>query len=66
MRGFWIDIRQEGEGVKIVVGKQCEVEGFMSRTWNSNPYDSWPPKHVAFAAFGKKIKYKFCLIPQEN
>ena len=61
MRRFWIDIKKEGDGVKIDVGKGSEVSGFMSRSWNSNPYNSWPPTHVAFAAWNSKMEYKFCL-----
>ena len=64
MRIFWIDIREEGAGVRIDVGKGTEATGFMSRTWDTNPYPSWPPTHVAFAAlgYGKEIEYKFCLM----
>ena len=51
--------------MKIAVGKGSEVEGFMSRAWNNNPYGSWPPRYVAFAAFGTEIQYKFCL-PNEQ
>ena len=61
MRRFWIDIRKEGDVVKIEVGKGAEVTGFMSRTWDSNSFNSWPPTHVAFAAYGEEINYKFCL-----
>lgn len=70
MRSFWIDIKREGAGVKIDVGKGTEVTGFMSRTWDTmvhtwNPHGSWPPTYVAFAAFvlGPEIEYKFCLSP---
>jgi len=68
MRRFWIDIKREGAGVKIDVGKGTEVTGFMSRTWDTmvhpwNPHGSWPPRYVAFAAFGTEIEYKFCLSP---
>jgi len=70
MRRFWIDIKREGAGVKIDVGKGTEVTGFMSRTWDTNPYGSWPPKYVAFAASPSplpfvptEIEYKFCLSP---
>ena len=63
MRRFWIDIKQEGAGVKIVAGKGTEVTGFMSRTWDTNPHGSWPPRYVAFAAFGTEIEYEFCLRP---
>ena len=66
MRRFWIDIREVGPVVRIVVGKGTEVTGFMSRTWDSNPYGSWPPTYVAFAAYGTEIEYKFCLSPTGN
>ena len=66
MRIFWIDIRKEGDGVRIDVGKGTETTGFMSRTWDTNPYSSWPPTYVAFAAFGKGVEYKFCLRPTGN
>ena len=61
MRRFWIDVRMEGGGVRIEVGEGTEVTGFMSRPWTSNPYNSWPPTHVAFAAWNSKVDYKFCL-----
>ena len=62
MRRFWIDIRKKtNDGVRIVVGKGSELAGFMSRSWDSNRYNSWPPTHVAFAANKSKIEYKFCL-----
>ena len=61
MRIFWTDINKEGNGVRIEVGQGTEVTGFMSRSWDNNPYNSWPPTHVAFAAFGKEINYEFCL-----
>ena len=61
MRKFWIDIMEEGDGVRIEVGQGTEVTGFMSRTWDTNIYGSWPPTYVAFAAFGTEIEYKFCL-----
>ena len=61
MRIFWIDIREEGAGVRIDVGKGTEATGFMSRTWDTNPYSSWPPTYVAFANYQKGIEYKFCL-----
>ena len=61
MRSFWIDIKKEGDGVRIDVGKGTETTGFMSRSWNSNPYNSWPPTQVAFAAWLTKVDYKFCL-----
>ena len=61
MRRFWIDVRKEGYGVKIEVGKGTEIRGFMSRSWDSIGNNSFPPTHVAFAAWGEKIDYKFCL-----
>ena len=61
MRSFWIDIKKEGNGVRIEAGKGTEATGFMSRSWNSNRYNSWPPTQVAFAAWLTKVDYKFCL-----
>ena len=61
MRRFWIDIKKEGNAVTFVVGIGNEVSGFMNRSWDRTRYNSWPPTHVAFAAFGRKIDYKFCL-----
>ena len=66
MRKFWIDIQAEGEGLRIVVGRGEEGEGFMSRSWDQNPAQSWPPTHVAFAAWDKQVDYKFCLLGMEN
>ena len=64
MRKFWIDIMEEGDVVRIEVGQGTEVTGFMSRTWDSNPYNSWPPTHVAFAAWDNPVDYEFCLNQQ--
>ena len=61
MRRFWIVIRNEANDVKIEVGKGTEVRGFMSRSWGSIGNYSWPPTHVAFAAWNSKIDFKFCL-----
>ena len=61
MRKFWIDVRKEGDGVKIEVGKGTEIRGFMSRSWDSIGYNSFPPTHVAFSAWNNKIDFKFCL-----
>ena len=61
MRSFWIDIKKEEDGVRIEVGKGTETTGFMSRFWESNPYNSWPPTYVAFGAWNSKVDYKFCL-----
>ena len=63
MRKFWIDIRRTAndEGVRIVVGKGTELAGFLSRSWERNRYNSWPPTHVAFAAYKSKVDYRFCL-----
>ena len=61
MRRFWIDIRKEANGVKIEVGKGVEVTGFMKRSFDSIGNKSWPPTHVAFAAWDSKVEYKVCL-----
>merc|ERR550539_1709923 len=61
MRTFWIDIKKEGNGVRIEAGEGTEATGFMSRSWGSNRYNSWPPTYVAFAAWDQEIDYKFCL-----
>ena len=61
MRQFWIEIMEEGNGVRIEVGQGTEVTGFMSRSWDNNPYNSWPPTHVAFAAWKTQVDYEFCL-----
>ena len=61
MREFWIDIKAEGEGLRIEVGKGEDAEGFMSRSWDQNPADSWPPTHVGFAAWNSQVDYEFCL-----
>ena len=61
MREFWIDFRAEGSGLRIDVGRGGDAEGFMSRTWDKNPAESWPPTHVAFAAWNSPVDYEFCL-----
>ena len=61
MREFWIDIKAEGEGLRIEVGRGEDGEGFMSRSWDQNPAQSWPLTHVAFAAWNNQVHYKFCL-----
>ena len=62
MRRFWIDIRKGlGGGVSIEVGKGTEERGFMRRSWARIRYKSWPPTHIAFAAWDNKIEYQFCL-----
>ena len=61
MRSFWIEIKREGDGVRIEVGKGTEISGFMSRSWESNPYDSWPPTLIAFATFMGNVDFSFCL-----
>ena len=45
----------------MTVGRGEDAEGFMSRTWDKNPADSWPPTHVAFAAWNSQVDYEFCL-----
>ena len=65
MREFWIEFQTEGEGLRIEVGRGEEAEGFMSRAWDHNPATSWPPTHIAFAAFGRNVDYKFCLLGTE-
>lgn len=66
MREFWIDIQAEGEGLRIEVGRGGEAEGFMSRSWSENPAESWPPTHIAFAAWDNHVDYNFCLHGKEN
>ena len=62
MRTFFIDIKRQGDGVKIDVGKGTQGDlVIMSRSWDSNPYNFWPPTHVAFAAVNNNVDYKFCL-----
>jgi len=61
MREFWIDVKAEGEGLRIEVGRGEDAEGFMSRSWDQNPAESWPPTHVAFAAWDSQVDYEFCL-----
>ena len=61
MRRFWIKIRKEGAGVRIELGRGTENTGFMSRTWDNNRYDHWPPTHVAFSSFNSKVEFIFCL-----
>ena len=61
MRTFFIDIKRQGDGVKIDVGKGTKGDLIMSRSWERNPYDSWPPTHVAFAAWNNiTVDYNFC------
>ena len=60
MENFFIDIKNEGKGVKIDVGSGGNV--LMSRSFDSNPYDSLPPTFVAFAAFRTDVDFEFCLI----
>ena len=60
MRNFWIDIRKEGAGVRIEAGKDTNGPRFMSKSWPSNRHNSWPPTHIAFAAWNSKIAYRFC------
>ena len=67
MRKFWIDIMEEGDGVRIEVGQGTEVTGFMSRTWDNNPNEL--PTYVAFAAWKNiwtniQVDYEFCLNQQ--
>ena len=48
--------------MKIDVGKGTQGDlVIMSRSWDSNPYNFWPPTHVAFAAVNNNVDYKFCL-----
>ena len=61
MRKFFIDIKRQGDGLKIDVGKGTNGDLTMSRSWDSNPYNFWPPTHVAFSALNNNIDYKFCL-----
>ena len=64
MRRFWIEIRKgDGDDVYIKVGKGAEAAAFMRRAFHSTRYrdKSWPPTHVAFAAWNNKIEYEFCL-----
>ena len=60
MRTFWIDFYRNGRGLTIKVGKEDQDE-FMSRSWDVNPAESWPPTHVAFAAWDTKVDYRFCI-----
>ena len=64
MRSFWIDLEVKGEGLKITVGRG-DSEVVMSRSWDTNPAKSWPPTHVAFAAWSKTVDYEFCLSEEE-
>ena len=61
MKTFVIDLKQEGDGVKIEVGAGTAENLIMSRSWGRNPYDSWPPTLVSFAAFIGNVDFSFCL-----
>ena len=61
MKMFVIDLKKEGDGVKIDVGSGTAENLIMSRSWDSNPYDSWPPTLIAFAAFIGNADFSFCL-----
>ena len=60
MREFWIDIQTEGEGLRVEVGRANEAEGFMRRSWEKNPAESWPPTHLAFAGWNAEVEYRIC------
>ena len=60
MKFFFIDYKKEGNSVKIDVGEGTEENVIMSRTWDSNPYDSWPPTVVAFRGFQTNVDFDFC------
>ena len=58
---FVIDLKKEGNNVRIDVRSGTEENLIMSRSWDTNPYDSWPPTLVAFAGFIGNVDFKFCL-----
>ena len=59
MRTFWVDLKAEGNGLKITVGKG-DSEVIMSRSWDQNPAKSWPPTHVAFSSWSSgSVNFEF-------